>query len=177
MLESGDVFRLLFQNPATDQFRLCSLILGEQYGNQIGLIDNISWRCIQCVTDELRCVVKLFPLEGNQPGQMPGFGIRWVFLKDLQVRGRGSVRVTGNMALVPISEPALNACGRHGSSLKQPGGNSCRYRTARLIRAPSWRTPPVHIDEPDPQVGPFFVFTGKHPARVFPMIGALLASF
>ena len=133
MFEGGDVFWLLPQESSLPPTETSRTILGEQYGNQIGLIDNISWRCIQCVTDELSCVVKLFPLEGNQPGQMPGFGIRWVFLKDLQVRGCGSVRVTGNMALVPISEPALNACGRHGSSLKLLGGNSCRCRTAGLI--------------------------------------------
>jgi hypothetical protein len=86
------------------------------------------------VTDELCGVFELFSLERNQPGQMPRFGIRGILLKDLQVRDRGRVRVTGNMTLIPISEPALNACGRHGSSLKLLGGNSCRYRTTRPIR-------------------------------------------
>jgi hypothetical protein len=142
MLNGGEVFGVLLQDSATDQLRFGCLILSQKHGNQVGFIDDIAGRCIQGVADELRSVFELLSLESDQAGQMPCFRVRGVFLQDLQVRGGSSVRVTGNMALVPISEPALNACGRHGSSLKLLGGNSCRYRTARLIRA---RSPGAHL--------------------------------
>ena len=133
MLEGGYVRWLLFQNSATNQLRFISVILSQEHCNEVGLINHISWQRIECVTNVFSRVVKLLALKCDQPGQMPCFCIRGILLKDLKIRGRGSVRVTGKMALVPISELALDACGCHGSSLKQPGGNSCRYRTTRLL--------------------------------------------